>query len=188
MRGQHSPVFLVWEISSAHPTSLSFEVPVKCRMVVTDVGKVCKRHLLWVRGWGRGLCLGHHSPVCGKQVWMTQGLGSVQQKAATCASSEPGSGKAIMKVWTETPPATQEALSHHPEWEIFLFLRVCANWLKANTRYFPLFFIFSRVSKKFQDSASVLGILFGVLRNQTGLTVGIRHCGRNSSHLNANVF
>lgn len=72
--------------------------------------------------------------------------------------------------------------------EIILFLRVCANWLKANTHYFPLFFVFFWVSKKFQDSASVLGILFRVLRNQTGLTVGIQHCGRNSSHLNANVF
>lgn len=37
-------------------------------------------------------------------------------------------------------------------------------------------------------SASVLGVLFRVLRNQTGQPVGVQHCGGNSSHPSANVF
>ena len=137
----------------------------------------------------RELCHGHCFPVSGKQIRTTQGLGSAQHEKASRTSSKPGSGWTTMKVWTGRALATQEALSHSLERErIWYFFRVCINSLKANTHYFPLFFLFSQVRKKFQDSASVLGVLFRVLRNQTGQTAGVQLCGGNSSHLIANVF
>lgn len=150
MQRQHGPAFPVGTTSSAHPALLSLEAPVKGRAAVADIRKVCKWHLPWGRVWGREDCPGHRSPVSGKQIRTTQGLGSAQQEKASRPSSKPGSGWTTMKVWTGRALGTQKALSHRLE-RIWL-LRVCANWLKANAHDFSYFPEFQRNFKTLPES------------------------------------
>lgn len=70
-------------------------------------------------------CAPHCSPVSGKQIWTTQGLGSTQHEKASRASSEPGSGGATTKVWSGIALATQEALSQSGKGKDLIFKGLC---------------------------------------------------------------
>lgn len=68
----------------------------------------------------------------GKQTRISWGLGFAQQEKVSSMFLKPGSDSAIVRVWARIALATQEASSHYLEKERIWFLRVNANWIKAN--------------------------------------------------------